>query len=198
MPKTTKRWDHRQNIGGVFSDRTNADKAIQAFHDLGVKEQDIEEVVSLNDTARNGKILVTVHKVKDPGPIIDIFDANKAEYNPDGSYNFRDDVAGLTGWCSRRSSVGWSGGRGGRRRSRNYCVRSPGYSCRISRWGGCRRWCRSRRWRDSRTSKIMARLFDEPGLTFHFLDLMQAPLMTGGGQAPRICFLCDLGHKTRL
>jgi len=96
MPKTTKRWDHRQNIGGVFSDRSNADNAIQAFHDLGVKAQDIEEVISLNDTTRNGKILVTVHNVKTPVPIIDIFDKHKAEYNPDGSYNIRDDVAGLT------------------------------------------------------------------------------------------------------
>jgi hypothetical protein len=110
MPKTTKRWDHRQNIGGVFSDRTNADKAIQAFHDLGVKEQDIEEVVSLNDTARNGKILVTVHNVKDPGPVIDIFDANKAEYNPDGSYNFRDDVAGLTVGAVAGAALGGAAG----------------------------------------------------------------------------------------
>ena len=110
MPKTTKRWDHRQNIGGVFSDRTNADKAIQAFHDLGVKEQDIEEVVSLNDTVRNGKILVTVHNVKDPGPVIDIFDTNKAEYNPDGSYNFRDDVAGLTVGALAGAALGGAAG----------------------------------------------------------------------------------------
>ena len=110
MPKTTKRWDHRQNIGGVFSDRTNADKAIQAFHDLGVKEQDIEEVVSLNDTVRNGKILVTVHNVKDPAPVIDIFDANKAEYNPDGSYNFRDDVAGLTVGAAAGAALGGAAG----------------------------------------------------------------------------------------
>jgi hypothetical protein len=110
MPKTTKRWDHRQNIGGVFSDRTNADKAIQDFRDLGVKEQDIEEVVSLNDTVRNGKILVTVHNVKDPGPVIDIFDANKADYNPDGSYNFRDDVAGLTVGAVAGAALGGAAG----------------------------------------------------------------------------------------
>ena len=110
MPKTTKRWDHRQNIGGVFSDRTNADKAIQDFRDLGVKEQDIEEVVSLNDTVRNGKILVTVHNVKDPGPVIDIFDANKADYNPDGSYNFRDDVAGLTFGAAAGAALGGAAG----------------------------------------------------------------------------------------
>ena len=110
MPKTTKRWDHRQNIGGVFSDRANADKAIQAFHDLGVKEQDIEEVVSLNDTVRNGKILVTVNNVKDPGPVIDIFDANKAEYNPDGSHNVREDVAGLTVGAAAGAALGGTAG----------------------------------------------------------------------------------------
>ena len=110
MPKTTKRWDHRQNIGGVFSDRTNADEAIQAFHNLGVKEHDIEEVVSLNDTVRNGKILVIVHNVKHPAPIIDIFDTNKAEYNPDGSYNFRDDVAGLTVGALAGAAMGGAAG----------------------------------------------------------------------------------------
>jgi hypothetical protein len=110
MPKTTKRWDHCQNIGGVFSDRANADKAIQAFRDLGVKEQDIEEVVSLNDTVRNGKILVTVHNVKDPGPVIDIFDENKAAYNPDGSHNIREDVAGLTVGAAAGAALGGATG----------------------------------------------------------------------------------------
>lgn len=106
MPKTIKRWDHRQNIGGVFSERTNADKAIQAFHDLGVKTQDIEEVVSVNDTVRNGKILLIIHNVKNPAPIIDIFDANKAQYNPDGSYNIRDEVAGLTVGAAAGAALG--------------------------------------------------------------------------------------------
>ena len=110
MPKTTKRLDHRQNIGGVFSDRTNANKAIQAFRDAGVKEHDIEEVVSLNDTVRNGKILVIVHNVNHPAPIIDIFDTNKAEYNPDGSYNIRDDVAGLTVGALAGAAMGGAAG----------------------------------------------------------------------------------------
>ena len=96
MPETIKKWDHRQNIGGVFSKRTNADEAIQAFRELGVPEEDIHEVVSLFDTVRDGKILVTVHNVKDPAPIIEIFDNHKADYNLDGSRNFRQDVAGLT------------------------------------------------------------------------------------------------------
>ena len=96
MPETIKRWDHRRNIGGVFSKRDNADKAIQAFRELGVPEQDIHEVVSLYDTVRAGKILVTVHNVKEPAPIIEIFDLHKAEYNLNGSRNVRQDVAGLT------------------------------------------------------------------------------------------------------
>jgi len=110
MPQTTKRWDHRQNIGGVFSERANADKAIQAFRDLGVTEQDIEEVVSINDTTRNGKILVIVHNVKIPAPIIDIFDANNAEYNPDGSHNIREDVAGLTVGAAAGAALGGAAG----------------------------------------------------------------------------------------
>jgi len=96
MPETIKRWDHRRNIGGVFSKRDNADKAIQAFRELGVPEQNIHEVVSLYDTVRAGKILVTVHNVKEPAPIIEIFDLYQAEYNLDGSRNVRQDVAGLT------------------------------------------------------------------------------------------------------
>ncbi len=77
---------------------------------MGVKKQDIEEVVSLNDTVRNGKILVKVHNVKDPAPIIDIFDQNKAEYNPDGSRNIRDDVAGLTVGAAAGAVVGGAAG----------------------------------------------------------------------------------------
>jgi len=39
---------------------------------------------------------LTVHNVKDAVPIVDIFDKNKAQYNPDGSHNVRNDVAGMT------------------------------------------------------------------------------------------------------
>lgn len=110
MPQTTKRWDHFQNIGGVFSERGNADKAIEAFRELGVSEQDIEEVVSINDTVRKGKILVIVHNIKDPAPIIDIFDVNKAEYNPDGSHNIREDVAGLSVGAAAGAALGGTAG----------------------------------------------------------------------------------------
>jgi hypothetical protein len=42
------------------------------------------------------KVLVAVYEVTDPAPVIDIFDKFKAEYNPNGSRNLRDDVAGMT------------------------------------------------------------------------------------------------------
>jgi hypothetical protein len=122
MPETISKVDNRQIIGGVFSNRNNANKAIQAFRDLGVVEPDIQVVVTLNDkqakeaytdalvgrgfvesqalfyekAIREGKILVAVHNVTDPARIIEVFDDNKAEYNPDGSRNLRQDVAGLT------------------------------------------------------------------------------------------------------
>ena len=96
MPRTIKKRGNRQIIGGVFSNRKNADKAIQAFRDLGVKEQDINVTVTINDTTRKGKIRVVVHNVRHPAPIIKIFDNHKATYNIDGSRNFREDVAGLT------------------------------------------------------------------------------------------------------
>lgn len=122
MPQTIDKTFHGQIIGGIFSNRENADKAVAAFQDLGVSPENIQLVVRLNekpakdaytdilsdrgfsetqaryyDTAvREGKILVAVHEVTTPGPIIDIFDKFKAEYNPNGSRNLRDDVAGMT------------------------------------------------------------------------------------------------------
>jgi len=96
MARTIKRRGNRQIIGGVFSCRKNANKAIQAFLDFGVQEQDIHMTITINDTARRGKIRVVVHNVRKPAPIIEIFDENKATYNINGSRNFREDVAGLT------------------------------------------------------------------------------------------------------
>jgi hypothetical protein len=122
MPETISKVDNRQIIGGAFSNRANADKAIQALRELGVPEESIQVVVMLNDkqtdeaytdalvgrgfaesqalffekAIREGKILVAVHDVTDPAPIIEIFDDQKAEYNPDGSRNLRQDVAGMT------------------------------------------------------------------------------------------------------
>jgi hypothetical protein len=122
MPETIRKDDNRQIIGGVFSDRVNADNAVQELRELGVADANMQVVVMLDgdqtreaytdamvgrgiaesqalfyDKAiRSGKILVAVHNVTDPAPVIDVFDRNKAEYNPDGSRNMRDDVAGMT------------------------------------------------------------------------------------------------------
>jgi len=122
MPETISKVDNQQIIGGTFSKRENADKAIEALRDQGVPDQNIQVVVLLNEkqagdayrdalvargfaesqalyydkAVRSGKILVAVHDVSDPGPIIDIFDAYNAEYNPNGSRNLRQDVVGLT------------------------------------------------------------------------------------------------------
>ena len=43
-----------------------------------------------------GKVLVAVYEVTDPAPVIDIFDKFKAEYNPNGSRNLRQDVGDMT------------------------------------------------------------------------------------------------------
>jgi rhamnose utilization protein RhaD (predicted bifunctional aldolase and dehydrogenase) len=122
MAETISNNNVTQIIGGTFSNRENADKAIQAFRDLGVPEQNLQVVVQLNDrqaneaytdslksrgiaqsqavfydkAIREGKTLVAVQNVTDPKAIIDVFDRYGAEYNPDGSRNLRDDVAGMT------------------------------------------------------------------------------------------------------
>jgi hypothetical protein len=122
MPQTINKTIEGQIIGGMFSNRKNADKAVEALLDLGVLSSNIEVVVELNEkqakqvfadilsdrgfsesqaryydkAIRDGKILVVVYEVTDPAPIIDVFDKYKAEYNPNGSRNLRDDVAGMT------------------------------------------------------------------------------------------------------
>ncbi len=122
MPATITKTNTTQIIGGTFSKRENADKAVKALRDLGIPEANIQVIVVLDDkqaeeaytdamvgrgisesqalfydkAIRNGKILVAVHDVTDPAPIIEVFDDNGAEYNPDGSRNLREDVVGLT------------------------------------------------------------------------------------------------------
>src|ERR1700683_950041 len=122
MPKTIDKTFYGQIIGGTFSSRENADKAVNAFREMGVTEDEIQTVVQLNDkqaeevytdiltdrgfadsqarfydkAIREGKILVVVYNVTDPAAVIDVFDRFKAEYNPNGSRNLRDDVAGMT------------------------------------------------------------------------------------------------------
>jgi len=123
MPATiSKDLNNAQIIGGVFSSKENADNAINAFREEGVPEQNIQVVIQLTDgqardayknalvgrgfaesqalfyekAIKSGKILVAVHDVTDPAPIVEIFDDNKAEFNPDGSRNVREDVVGMT------------------------------------------------------------------------------------------------------
>jgi hypothetical protein len=124
MPKTIDKTydDDGQIIGGIFSNQKNADKAVEAFEDLDISPDNIEVIVQLNkkqvmdtyynilsdrgfsesqaryydEVIREGKVLVTVYGVTDPAPIIDIFDKYKAEYNPNGSRNLREDVLGMT------------------------------------------------------------------------------------------------------
>ncbi|MCE0482909.1 MAG: general stress protein [Methylacidiphilales bacterium] len=136
MPETISKSDNRQIIGGVFSNRKNADEAIKAFRQRGIPEQDLQVVVKLTDdqaddaysaalvgrgfaesqalfydkAIRNGKILVAVHNVVDPAPIIEIFDDNKAEYNPDGSRNLRQDVFGMTAGAVAGAIAGGAAG----------------------------------------------------------------------------------------
>jgi len=122
MPQTIGKTFHGQIIGGIFSSRENANEAVRAFQDLDILLDNIKVVLQLNEKTtrdsymdiltdrgfsesqaryydklvREGKILVTVHEVTDPAPVIDIFDQYKAEYNPNGSRNVREDVLGMT------------------------------------------------------------------------------------------------------
>ncbi len=113
-----------QIIGGTFTRRAQADEALQAFRDLGVPEENLQVVVQLTEldarlaeeyteamtsrgvaqsqavfydrAVREGKTLVVVHNVLNPQPVIDVFDRFGADFNPDGSRNLREDVAGMT------------------------------------------------------------------------------------------------------
>jgi hypothetical protein len=122
MPKTIEKTYEGQIIGGIFANEDNAEKAVEAFEELEISSDDIEIIVQLegdqakevytdilsdrgfsesqalyyDKVIREGKVLVVVSEVTDPAPIIDIFDKYKAEYNPNGSRNLRDDVAGMT------------------------------------------------------------------------------------------------------
>lgn len=108
-----------QIIGGLFSSRRTADEAIEALQELDISPDDIEEFVQLDEIQskqphleilsnrgfsdgqsvyydkeiRNGKILVVVYDVADPGPVLDVFTEFEAGHNPSGSRNLRDDIA---------------------------------------------------------------------------------------------------------
>ena len=132
MPQTIEKNSQNQIIAGVFSDPKNADKATVAFQQMGVPSQDIQTIVQPDKNAagkvyttdlqeygisepqaryydeaiRKGKTFIAVHNVTDPKPVIDIFDRFGAEYNPDGSRNVRQDVAGLTAGTGAGAIVG--------------------------------------------------------------------------------------------
>jgi hypothetical protein len=95
-------------IGGVFSNRDSAQKATQSLRNLGVKHDDIQVVVRLNEmiaqgvfetalvnrgfsesrakffetALRGGKIFIAVHNINETGPVNEIFETNSAEYGP--------------------------------------------------------------------------------------------------------------------
>ena len=122
MPKTINENHQGQIIGGIFSDREKADKAVAAFNELYIPPENIQVVIKLNNeeaedsytgllmgrgvseshalyynkVVREGKIFVAVYDVPDPAAVIDIFDKYQAEYNPNGSRNLRQDVLGMT------------------------------------------------------------------------------------------------------
>jgi hypothetical protein len=122
MPKTIDKRYEGQIIGGIFTNEANAEKAVEAFEEMDISPDDIEIIVQLegvqakevytdilsdrgfsesqatyyDKVIREGKVLVVVSEVTDPAPIIDVFDKYKAEYNPNGSRNLREDVAGMT------------------------------------------------------------------------------------------------------
>jgi hypothetical protein len=132
MPETISKKDNRQIIGGVFSGREDADLAVKQLRERGVPDQDIQVVVMLDDkqterayadslvgrgitesqalfydrAVREGKILVAVHNVTEPGPVIDVLDNNGAQHNPDLSRNMRDDVAGMTAGAAAGAVAG--------------------------------------------------------------------------------------------
>ena len=122
MAKTIDKTYEGQIIGGIFANEDDAEKAMEAFEELEISPDDIEIIVQLEGdqtedvytdilsdrgfseyqaiyygkVISEGKVLVVVSEVTDPDPVIDIFDKFKAEYNPNGSRNLRDDVAGMT------------------------------------------------------------------------------------------------------
>lgn len=122
MPKTLEKKVTGQIIGGTFSNRENADEAVEALEQIGFPETDIQVIVQLNDKAssevytdiltdrgfadsqarfydeaiRKGKVLVVAYNVDDASEVIDVFDKYGAEYNPNGSRNVREDVVGMT------------------------------------------------------------------------------------------------------
>jgi hypothetical protein len=136
MPQTITTTYEGQIIAGIFSNRENAGRAVLAFQKLNIPEENIQLVIqsdekqSLDGTTSlveghgfsksqsvyyasalgAGKILVAVYEVDESAPIIDIFNNYKAEYNPNGSRNVRDDVLGMTATAIVGAAIGASVG----------------------------------------------------------------------------------------
>jgi len=122
MPQTLDKTFNGQIVGGTFTNRDSADKAVDAFLEAGVPRSDIQTVIQFTEKPQNevykdiltdrgaaesqasyydkvvreGKVLVVVYNVTDPATVIDVFDRFGAEFNPNGSRNLRDDVLGMT------------------------------------------------------------------------------------------------------
>ncbi len=122
MPETISKTDDRQIIAGVFSNREDAERAIAAFLNLGISDQNIQVVVQLDEgeaeraytdamvgrgfaesqaefydrAIREGKTLVAVHNVVEARPVIDVLDQYGSDFNPNGTRNVRQDVFGMT------------------------------------------------------------------------------------------------------
>jgi hypothetical protein len=136
MPQTLDRTFHGQIIGGTFTNRDQADKAVDAFLDLGVPRSDIQTVVQFSEKPadhvykdiltdrgsaesqatyydkeiRAGKVLIVIYNVVDPAAVIDVFDRFGADYNPNGSRNLRDDVLAMTTGALVGAAVGGAAG----------------------------------------------------------------------------------------
>jgi hypothetical protein len=133
MPQTIEQSaDGQQIIGGSFSSNVNAENALAEFRALNIPDQNIQVLKQLSDksgdatyqqlmtergvegtqalyydkSVRDGKTLILIYGVIDPAPIIDVFDRNKAEYNPDGSRNAREDVSGMTAGAAIGAAAG--------------------------------------------------------------------------------------------
>jgi hypothetical protein len=123
MPQTMATTEQGARIiGATFTNRQNAELAVEALHQIGISSVDIQIVVQLtphssddfyahilrdrgftarearcyDEMIRRGRTLVAVYDVVDSGSVIDILDEFQAEFNPDGSRNLRDDVIGMT------------------------------------------------------------------------------------------------------
>jgi hypothetical protein len=136
MPQTIVKTDKEQIIGGTFSDRKNANDALEAFREMGIPEQNIQIVVQLKENqakevysdlltdrgvaqtqaafyekaVHEGKTLIVIYGVVEAAPVIDVFDKFGAEFNPDGSRNAREDVSGMTAGAAIGAAAGGAAG----------------------------------------------------------------------------------------